>query len=142
MKPAPPRILETADLEKLIATHNMGALATNKRNGHPHLSTVAYHWDAAEKILRISTTADRLKVKQIRNDARVALHVSSQDMWSFAVAEGIAELSEVATEPGDAATRELLALAPQATPELLIAERRLIIRIRVNRLYGTALDVT
>jgi hypothetical protein len=99
--------------------------------------------------VRISTTADRLKVRQLRHDPHAALHVNGGDVWSFAVAEGEAEVSEPTTVPGDAVGRELLALTsgfdePQDEASFLadlVAERRVVIRIRVSRLYGTALDI-
>jgi hypothetical protein len=55
-------------LAQLLGAHQMGILATNKRSGHPQLSNVAYVWDASERIARISTTADRLKVRQLQRD--------------------------------------------------------------------------
>lgn len=70
-------------------------------------------------------------------------------MWSFAVAEGEAEGSEVTTVAGDAVGRELLGIIPKgAKPEdegafleQQVAERRVVIRLKVDRLYGTALDI-
>ncbi|MEC3979867.1 pyridoxamine 5'-phosphate oxidase family protein [Amycolatopsis sp. H20-H5] len=142
----PPRTLQDAELEKLLAGSVMGALATNKRSGHPHLSTVAYQWDPAERVIRIGTTADRIKVKQLRTNPKTSLYVSSPDFLSFVVAEGEAELSDVTTVPGDAAGQEILAMQPpMADPaeflEIMVAERRLVIRLHVSRLYGTALDI-
>lgn len=145
--PAPRPLLEE-ELSRLLGAQQFGVLATVKRSGHPHLSTVLYHWDPADRILRISTTADRLKVRQLRRDPHAALHVTGPDVWSFAVAEGEAEISNVTTEPGDATGRELLAMTPgfddpadeAAFLRQLVAERRVVIRIRVARLYGTALD--
>jgi hypothetical protein len=75
--------------------------------------------------------------------------VNGPDIWSFAVAEGDAEVSEVTTEPGDATGRELLALTPNfqdpaeeaAFFRQLVNERRVVIRLRVSHLYGTALDI-
>ncbi|MDJ0346874.1 TIGR03618 family F420-dependent PPOX class oxidoreductase [Streptomyces sp. H10-C2] len=144
-----PRALSDNALSSLLADHQFGILATNKSSGHPHLTTMLYHWDPESRIVRCSTTADRIKVRQLRNDSRAALHVSSEDHWSFAVAEGEAEVSEVTTEAGDAVGRELLGMLPAAArladdePFLaqLVAEQRLVIRLKVNRLYGTILDV-
>ena len=140
----------TADeLAQLLGAHQMGALAVNKRNGHPHLSTVAYVWDAPERIVRISTTADRAKVRQLQRDPRSALYVSSGDFMSFVVAEAEAELSAVSTVPGDEPGRELLGMRPAfdrpedeaAFLENMVADRRMVIRLRVSRLYGTAIDL-
>ncbi|MFJ7294243.1 pyridoxamine 5'-phosphate oxidase family protein [Streptomyces collinus] len=144
-----PRPLSDAALSDLLGKQQFGTLATVKRSGHPHLTTMVYSWDAESRTVRFSTTADRVKVKHLRREPRAALHVQGGDVWSFAVAEGDAEVSEPTTVPGDAVGRELLAMIPAgAEPEdegaflrQLVEERRVVIRLRVDRLYGTALDV-
>ncbi|MDQ0713132.1 PPOX class probable F420-dependent enzyme [Streptomyces luteogriseus] len=147
-KPAP-RPLSEAALSDLLGKQQFGTLATVKRSGHPHLTTMLYSWDAECRTVRFSTTADRVKVQHLRREPRAALHVQGGDVWSFAVAEGDAEVSEATTAPGDAVGRELLAMIPAgAEPEdedaflrQLVDERRVVIRLRVDRLYGTALDI-
>ncbi|MGV9499703.1 pyridoxamine 5'-phosphate oxidase family protein [Streptomyces sp. NPDC003642] len=144
-----PRLLSDEALSDLLAAQRFGTLATVKRSGHPHLTTMAYSWDAESRTLRFSTTADRVKVTHLRREPHAALHVQGRDVWSFAVAEGEAEVSEVTSVPGDAVGRELLAMIPaDAVPQdedaflgQLVDERRVVIRLRVERLYGTALDV-
>ncbi|GAA4891975.1 PPOX class F420-dependent oxidoreductase [Streptomyces coeruleoprunus] len=144
-----PRPLSDEALSDLLGKQQFGTLATVKRSGHPHLTTMLYHWDPEARIVRFSTTADRIKVKQLRRDPRAALHVQGGDVWSFAVAEGEAEVSPITAVPGDAVGRELLGMIPKsATPEdeeafleQLVAERRVVIRLKVDRLYGTALDI-
>lgn len=147
--PAAPRALSDDALSELLSSQQFGTLATNKRSGHPHLTTMLYSWDAEERVVRFSTTADRVKVKQLRRDPRAAVHVPGGNVWSFAVAEGEAEVSDITTTPGDATGRELLAMIPEAARpadetaflEQLVAERRVVIRLKVSRLYGTALDI-
>ncbi|MEU4833624.1 TIGR03618 family F420-dependent PPOX class oxidoreductase [Streptosporangium sp. NPDC023615] len=144
-----PRVLTDGELVSLLGGQRFGVLATVRRSGHPHLSTVLYDWDPGERVIRISTTNDRLKARLVRDDPRLALHVSGPDVWSFAVAEGDAEVSEMTTTPGDAVGRELLALTPgfenpaqeAAFLGQTVRERRVVIRLRVSRLYGTALDI-
>lgn len=145
-----PRALSDEALSGLLARQQFGTLATNKRSGHPHLTTMVHSWDPEARIVRFSTTADRVKTKHLRRDPRAALHVpGGGDVWSFAVAEGEAEVSGSTTEPGDAVGRELLGMIPEAGRpedeaaffEELVAERRVVIRLKVDRLYGTALDV-
>ncbi|MCX5208191.1 TIGR03618 family F420-dependent PPOX class oxidoreductase [Kitasatospora sp. NBC_00240] len=144
-----PRALSDDALSELLSTQQFAILATNKSSGHPHLTTMLYSWDAAARIVRFSTTADRIKVGQLRRDPRAAVHVQGGDVWSFAVAEGEADVSAVTTTPGDAVGRELLAMVPAAArPQdedaflaQLVAEHRVVIRLKVSRLYGTALDV-
>ncbi|MEV4468003.1 pyridoxamine 5'-phosphate oxidase family protein [Nonomuraea salmonea] len=140
-----PRSLQDEQLSGLLASQRFGALATTKSSGHPHLSTVLYHWDPEQRVARISTVAGRLKVRQLSNDPRCALYVASDDFMAFVVAEGQAELSPVSSEPGDEVGRELLAMAPQepgdeeAFLKQMVTDQRLVIRLRVNRLYGTTL---
>lgn len=102
-------------------------LSTVKRSGHPHLSTVLYQWDPQARIVRVSTTADRLKARQIRANPRAALHVNGPNIWSFAVVEGAAEVVEVSPEPAEGA---------EPAPD-----RRVMITLRASRIYGTALDI-
>lgn len=144
-----PRSLSDEALSDLLARQQFGTLATVKQSGHPHLTTMLYSWDPEARIVRLSTTADRIKVKHLQRNPHAALHVQGGDVWSFAVAEGAAEASEVTTVPGDAVGRELLAMVPAAAkPEdedaflkQLADERRVVIRLQVERLYGTALDI-
>ncbi|MFE2277960.1 PPOX class F420-dependent oxidoreductase [Streptomyces sp. NPDC059454] len=144
-----PRALSDEALSALLGRQRFGTLATVKRSGHPHLTTMLYSWDPGARTARFSTTADRVKLKHLRHDPRAALHVQDGDPWSFAVAEGEAEVSGPTTVPGDEVGRELLGLVPEtAGPEdedaflkQLVAERRVVIRLKVNRLYGTALDI-
>ena len=132
----------------LIAGTTHGVLATIAADGRPQLSNVLYIWDAEERVARISTTADRVKARNLRRDPRAALHVAGRQFWQFAVAEGPVTLSEVAAEPGDDASRELLAVhaglyGKQDEDDFyrqMIAARRLVVRLHVRRVYGIALD--
>jgi PPOX class probable F420-dependent enzyme len=148
-RPAPARTLSDDVLSDLLAGQQFGTLATNKPSGHPHLTTMLYSWDPENRILRFSTTADRVKVRHLRRDPRAALHVQGGDVMSFAVAEGEAEVSELTVVAGDAVGRELLTVVPEEFRaaenervflERLVAERRVVVRLRVGRLYGTVLD--
>ena len=114
-----PRVLQDEELDTLLREHQFGVLATVKRSGHPHQSTVVYRWDSEERVIRVSTTKDRLKVRHIRRDPHVALHVYGPDVWSFAVVEGDATV------------------VPDPEGE---TDDRVTIEIRAARLYGTSLD--
>jgi PPOX class probable F420-dependent enzyme len=144
-----PRVLTDQALSDLLGARHFSTLATNRRDGHPHLTTMVHSWDPEARVVRFFTTADRVKVRHLRRDPRAAVHVQGDDVWSFAVAEGEAEVSGITTVPGDATGREILAMLPEpmkpaderAFLEQLVDERRVVIRLRVDRLYGTALDV-
>ncbi|MFC9596188.1 pyridoxamine 5'-phosphate oxidase family protein, partial [Streptomyces sp. NPDC056944] len=98
-----PRVLTNQELSQPLSQQQFGVLASVRSTGHPHLSSVLYDWNAEERILRISSTADRLKVRQLRRDPHASLHVSGPDIWSFAVAEGETEIADPADEaaPGE-----------------------------------------
>ncbi len=135
-------------LLEVIANSHRGILAAVTRDGYPHLTNVLYVLDTPERMARVSTTADRVKGRILRRDPRAALHVSGPHFWSYAVAECDAETSDVATTPGDDACRELLALASAIGREVeetaffrrMVDERRLVVRLRVRRLYGVVLN--
>jgi PPOX class probable F420-dependent enzyme len=136
-------------LLELIATNSQGILAAVTRDGYPHLTNILYVWDAAERTARVSTTADRVKGRILKRDPRAALHVSGPHFWSYAVAECDADLTEVATTPGDEACRELLGVHSAfydtiadepAFFEQMIEAQRLVVRLRVRRLYGVLAD--
>ncbi|MET9653238.1 pyridoxamine 5'-phosphate oxidase family protein [Streptomyces sp. NPDC006460] len=123
-----PRALSDEELSRLLSQGQFGVLASVRSTGHPHLSTVLYDWNAEERVLRVSSTANRLKVRQLRRDPHASLHVSGPDVWSFAVAEGEVEI----VDPADGA-------APGGQGQQ--PDRRVTIALRVSRLYGTALDI-
>ncbi|GLZ05092.1 PPOX class F420-dependent enzyme [Actinomadura sp. NBRC 104412] len=135
---------ETA-LHKLLGERNLGVLATLKRDGRPQMSTITYHFDEARRLVRVSVTDDRAKTRNLRRDPRASLHVSSEDGWSWAVAEGDAELSAVASDPHDEAVEELIDYYRSIRGEhpdwddyrrAMVAEGRLILRLHVTRVYG------
>lgn len=141
--------VEQQDLSDLLAAQQLGVLASAKRDGRPHLATMSYHWYPADRLLRITSVAGRIKVRHFQHDPRASLYVSSPDFLRYAVAEGSAEISAVSTTPGDAVTRELLemdgtisAADEDAFLQNMVADRRLVIRIHVDRLYGGGLGVT
>jgi PPOX class probable F420-dependent enzyme len=132
------------ELWSLIAERQQGVLATIKGDGAPQMSNVLYVAENATRIIRISTTADRAKGRNLARDPRASLHVGGDDFWHYAVGEGAVHLSDVARAPGDAATDELFAVHSafygsverSGFDEEMIANRRLVVRLHVSHLYG------
>lgn len=131
----------------LIANSQEGILAAVSGTGYPHLTNVLYVWDPDERTARVSTTADRVKARILRRDPCAALHVAGSHFFAYAVAECDAQSSEVASTPGDEACRELLEVHSAFYGEQdktvffqqMIDARRLVVRLRVRRLYGVVL---
>ena len=96
------------------------------------------------RTVRISTTADRIKTHNLARDPRAALHVSGEDFWQYAVAHPVAQISPVASTSHDPTTDDLAALHSSFYGQLdrtsfdeeMIRNRRLVIRLTVDRLTG------
>jgi PPOX class probable F420-dependent enzyme len=133
-------------LMKLLRDRDLGVLATLLPDGRPHLSTINYGVDD-DGVIGVSITDGRVKTKNLRRDPRASLHVSSANGWSWVVAEGKAELSAVALDPYDDAVEELIELYRGIAGEhpdwddyrrAMVADKRLVLRLNVQRLYGQA----
>ena len=129
----------------LLNSEHRGVLVTIKRDGRPQLSNVDYTYDPATRVLRFSVTDGRAKTVNLRRDPRASFHVTTANGWSYAVAEGIAELSRVASCPDDATVDELIDVYRAVQGEhpdwqeyrnAMVADRRLVIRLPVQRVYG------
>lgn len=130
-----------------LADRHWGVLATLKSSdGRPQLSNVAYA--LIDGRVRVSTTTATAKSRNVVRDPRVSLHVTSEDFWSYVVAEGDGELSAVATAPGDATCRALLALYetvagvahpdPDEFHDEMVRQRRVELSFGVANLYPTS----
>jgi PPOX class probable F420-dependent enzyme len=140
--PGPESLDEAAILELLGSTPHC-VLSTLRADGRPHLTNMVFHWSPDERLLRFTTRAGRIKVRHLQRDPRCAVLVSSEDRWTFGVVDGTAELSAVTVEPGDETSRELRLLhGEDADLGLLVDEERLVIRVRIDHLYGAHLPVT
>lgn len=130
----------------LAASHDLGVLATIKRDGRPQLSNVNYFFDPETLRAKVSVLDGRAKVANVRRDARVSMLVSSDDGWSYAVLEGTAELSAVAAAPDDATVEELVevyrSIRGEEHPDweeyrrVMVDDRRLVLRLAVEHVYG------
>ena len=129
----------------VIAGNSLGVLATIKRDGRPQLSNVSYHFDPRALTISVSITEPRAKTRNLRRDARASLHVSSDDGWSYAVAEGDAQLSPPAAEPGDDTVAGLVQLYREIAGEhsdwddyrqAMVDDRRVLMTLPISHVYG------
>ena len=137
------------DLLALAAARHLGTLAALKRDGRPQLSMVNFHLTAdtpEPPVVRVSVVDGRAKVANLLRDPRASLLVTSQDGWSYAVLEGLAEFSPVAQAEDDDTVEELVELYRSIRGEdhpdwndyrrAMVADRRRILRLPVARVYG------
>lgn len=129
----------------LIAGNSLGVLATLKRDGRPQLSNVSYHFDPRALTISVSITEPRAKTRNLRRDPRAAIHVSSDDGWAYAVAEGDAVLTPPAADPSDATVEGLVALYRDIAGEhpdwddyrrAMVDDRRVLMTLPIAHLYG------
>jgi PPOX class probable F420-dependent enzyme len=125
------------------ATHQ-SVLTTLRADGRPQLSNVV-HLVGDDDVLRISTTDPRAKTANLRRRPWAALKVDGENFWSYAVLEGDVSLSPVAEQVDDAAVEELIGIYRGISGEhpdwddyrrSMIADRRLVIRLRPTYAYG------
>ena len=125
-------------------TNTRAVLITLKADGRPQSSNVI-QWTDAEGVVRVSVTESRAKVRNLRRDPRVSIHVTADDFWSYVVLEGDAELTPVAASPDDATVDELVDYYRALNGEhpdwddyraAMVADARLVLRLRPAHAYG------
>jgi len=134
--------------DKLLAVitgNSLGILATIKRDGRPQLSNVTYHFDPRTLMIEVSVREPLAKTRNLRRDARASILVSSEDGWSYAVAEGDAMLSPPAAALDDDTVESLIVLYRNVVGEhpdwddyrrAMVADRRVLLRLPIHHLYG------
>ncbi|MCV7357515.1 PPOX class F420-dependent oxidoreductase [Mycolicibacterium fluoranthenivorans] len=139
------RLVFDDKLLALISGNSLGVLATIKSDGRPQLSNVSYYFDPREVAVQVSITEPRAKTRNLRRDPRASLLVSSDDGWSYAVAEGDAILTPPAAEPHDDTVEGLIALYRNIAGEhpdwddyrrAMVEDRRVLLTIPIAHLYG------
>jgi PPOX class probable F420-dependent enzyme len=136
--------MDLATALEFVATQHQGVLATQRRDGRPQLSNIAYHL-GADGVVRISVTDGRAKTANLRRDQRASLHVTRDDFYAYAVIDATAEVTPVAAEPDDATVDELVEYYRAVAGEhpdwddyrrAMVADGRLILRLHPERAYG------
>ncbi|SBS76552.1 putative pyridoxine/pyridoxamine 5'-phosphate oxidase [uncultured Mycobacterium sp.] len=129
----------------LIAGNKLGVLATIKRDGRPQLSNVTYHFDPRSLAIEVSITEPRAKTRNLRRDPRASILVSSDDGWSYAVAEGNSILTPPAASPDDDTVEALIALYRNVAGEhpdwddyrrAMVTDRRVLLTMPISHVYG------
>jgi PPOX class probable F420-dependent enzyme len=129
----------------VISNNSLGVLATIKRDGRPQLSNVSYHFDPRTLMIQASITEPRAKTRNLRRDERASLHVTCDDGWSYAVAEGNAVLTPPAADEHDDTVEALIALYRNIAGEhpdwddyrrVMVDDRRVVMTLPISHLYG------
>ena len=136
--------MELSTAVDFARARRQGVLLTQRRDGHPQLSNIAYHL-GDDGLIRISITADRAKYKNLQREPWAALYVTQDDFYGYAVLEGEASVSPVAAAPDDATVDELVEYYRTVAGEhpdwddyrrTMVADRRCVVRLTPTRAYG------
>lgn len=136
---------DEARLWELIWGAGRGALVTIKRDGRAQVSTTDYTADPSTRTLRVSTTAGRAKIANLRRDPRASFYVTAGNGSAYAVGEGEALVGATAQTADDPAVEELIEVYRRISGEhpdwadyrrAMVADRRLVLSIAVSRVYG------
>lgn len=129
------------------AERSNAVLITIRRDGRPQSSDISY-WvnEGDDPSFEISLTVDRAKTVNMRRDPRVVLHITEPSSWSYLSFDGTVELTEPATEVGDATADALVRyyenVAGKAHPDwdeyraAMVAEQRLLALFRPASVVG------
>ena len=84
--------MATTDLESYLSEARIADLVTLHKDGSPHIAPVWYQYQP-EKLFVMAHTSS-VKVRNIRNDPRVALSIPKPDYpYQYAVIEGTAKVT-------------------------------------------------
>jgi PPOX class probable F420-dependent enzyme len=129
----------------VISGNSIGVLATIKRDGRPQLSNVQYYFDPRNLAIQVSITEPRAKTRNLRRDPRASILVNADDGWSYAVAEGTAELTPPAAARDDDTVEALIALYRNIAGEhpdwdeyrdAMVTDRRVVLTLPITHVYG------
>jgi PPOX class probable F420-dependent enzyme len=136
--------MELSDAIDFVRSHRRGVLVTQKRDGRPQLSNIAYAV-GDDGVIRISITADRAKYTNLQRTPLASLHVTREDFYAYAVLDADVELSDVAAAPDDAAVDELVEQYRVIAGEhdnweefraAMVRDRRVVVRLKPTYAYG------
>lgn len=120
---------------KLFLDKNLGAVATIREDGTPHVTPVWIDYDG-EHVL-FNTAAPRAKWKHLKRDPRITVEVHSlENPYEYVTVTGTAELEE----DEELANRHIdkMSLKYRGIPQYQNhnpGERRVIVRIKPERVY-------
>lgn len=135
--------MELADALNFAAERRNGVLVTQKRDGRPQLSNIAYA--VVDGVIKVSITASRAKYTNLARNPHASLYVGREDFWGYVVIDGDADLSAIATKPDDAGVDELVDLYRSIVGEhddwddyrrAMVADQRVVVRLRPTHAYG------
>jgi len=130
--------MNRAQATEYLRANHRGVLTTQKQNGRPQLSNIAYLYDT-DNWVKVSLTADRAKTRNIQRGPRVSMLVLGENWYEYLVIEGtgtilannpLAELRHV---------YEGISGAPHPNweefDEAMVRDQRVVLSIEIEKMY-------
>ncbi|HEU0166676.1 MAG TPA: PPOX class F420-dependent oxidoreductase [Chloroflexota bacterium] len=131
--------MDDQQAREFVGRNHRGVLTTQKRDGRPQLSLIAYFLDE-DGTIKISVTQDRAKTKNARRDPRVSVVCLDPENWfSYVVVEGTTTLLENNLEELRRYYRQVRGEDHpnwQEYDEAMMREKRLLLVIQPEKFYG------
>ena len=136
--------MEISQALDFVRRHKRGVVVTQRRDGRPQLSNIAYAV-TDDGVIHISVTDSRAKTKNLRRTPLASLHVTSDDFWSYCVLDCDVELMPVASAPDDATVDTLVDYYRSVSGEhpdwddyrrAMVTDGRLIVKLTPTHVYG------
>ena len=136
--------MEISQALDFVRERNQGVLTTQRRDGRPQLSNIAYAV-GDDGVILVSVTDTRAKTRNLRRDPRGSLYVTRSDFWAYCVLDCDAELMPVATRADDATVDALVDYYRRVSGEhpdwddyrqAMVADQRLILKLTPTHAYG------
>ncbi len=132
--------MDVAEAQDFLRTHRRAVAATFRTDGRPQLSPVIVGVDDEGRVI-ISSTEDRVKVRNLRRDPRIAVCAFTEGFYGpWVQVEGEAEIVSLpeAMEPLVDYYRRLAGEHPDWDEyrAAMERERRVLIRFRITRATG------
>jgi PPOX class probable F420-dependent enzyme len=122
-----------------LRQNHRGVLATQRRDGRPQLSNVAYLYDPSDGRVKISVTEDRAKTRNVRRDPRVSMLVLGSNWYEYLVVEGTGSILDQDPVPELRRVYEGISGGPhpdwQEFDEAMVRDRRVVLNIDIERMY-------
>ncbi len=138
------RDMDLAAALDFVRTNRRAVMVTIRASGRPQLSNVLYDVTSGGEI-RVSITADRAKYHNLTREPWMAMHITTDDFYSYVVLEGTAHLGKIASRNDDPVVDELVdyyrALSGEhedwnAYRTTMVDDRRTVVRFKAERSYG------
>ncbi|KWW99131.1 PPOX class F420-dependent oxidoreductase [Carbonactinospora thermoautotrophica] len=132
--------MDAAEARDFLREHHRAVVATFRADGRPHLSPVLAGVDEKGRVI-ISSTEDRVKVRNLRRDPRIAVCVFAEGFFGpWLQVEGDAEVVSLpeAMEPLVDYYRRIAGEHPDWDEyrAAMKRERRVLIRFEIARAIG------